>query len=177
MTYFYVYSPVDGYCTSKISTKEYCPGVGGGTHYVVGGSGFDYPMDLGFAAQPAWLDFIATSNIKSIRTTRRCGIMCPGSPSGGIDDALQIEMFTGLTGTGTMVAKLLFGHAASMVADDIYNAYSWNGLSRIDQLAYQPTGYVEDCYEGYQRTSKPPTSMATTPLSERARGRAAPIPA
>ncbi len=36
-----------------------------------------------------------------------------------------------------------------MVADDIYNAYSWNGLSRIDQLAYQPTGYVEDCYEGY----------------------------
>ena len=76
--------------------------MGGGTHYVVGGSGFDYPMDLGFAAQPAWLDFIATSNIKSIRTTRRCGIMCPGSPSGGIDDALQIEMFTGLTGTGTM---------------------------------------------------------------------------
>ena len=74
--------------------------------------------------------------------------MCPGSPSGGIDDALQIEMFTGLTGTGTMVAKVLFAHAASMVADDIYNCYSWNGKSRVDQLAYQPSGSA-DCYQGY----------------------------
>lgn len=150
MTYFYVYAPFYGYCTSKIATREYCPGVGGGTHYAVGGSGFDYPMDIGFQYGPSQLDFIASSNIHSIRTTRRNGIVCGGSATGGIDDALQIEMFTGLGGAGTMVAKLLYAHIKNPAADDIYNCYAWNGKSRIQNLGLQPSydPNYDGCYSG-----------------------------
>lgn len=148
MTYFYVYAPFYGYCTSNIGAREYCPGVNGTDHAIVGGSGFDYPMDIGFMYGPSQLDFVASSNIHSIRTTRRNGIVC--NASGGIGDALQIEMFTGLTGTGTMVAKLLYAHIKNPVADDIYNCYAWNGKSRIQNLGLQPAydQAYNGCYKG-----------------------------
>lgn len=147
MTYFYVHAPFSGKCTSKIATREYCTG---GQHKTMGGAGYDYPMDIGFLYEPSSLDFVGSSNILSIRTHPVYGRACADYAPAGLNDFMEISMYTGVAGTGTLVAKIIYGHIIPTRGDDTYNCYASNGKRVVQNLGMQPAdpGGYPNCYNG-----------------------------
>ena len=130
MPWYYAYSPVHGYCTSKISTQQYCPGVGGGPHPIVR-SGFNYPLDIVLSSPcPQRVDFVGTYTIRSIRVTKLPGVTCLGSVPGGIDDAVEIEMYQGQGAAGNVIGNVLFAHIRGVIPNGIYNTVpTGNGIT------------------------------------------------
>ncbi len=119
MPWYYVYSPLSGYCTSRISNQTYCSG---GPHAITGGSGFKLPLDLVISSPGVQrLDFWGSSNIGSIRTTRRSN-MCIVSPGTPWNDAVDVEMFTGPNASGSYIGTVRFGHIDSPIQNNIYNS-------------------------------------------------------
>ena len=144
--WYTVYSPVTGYCTSRLSDTTYCTG---GAHPIVGGTGYEYPLVIGFQTPGRQLlDFIGSTNIYRIKTIWRAGIVCADSPGGGIDDALEIEMYSGQNGDGTFIGKILYAHAYhDNPVNGTYNTYVSGNRRVVTGLAWQPIG-SHTCYQG-----------------------------
>lgn len=153
MPYYYLYSPTTGYSTSCLSSQTYCSSPCGPccqTHPVVGGVGFARPVDIGFYYGPQQLDFIATYTVKSIKTRRRYGIACVGSPGSPWDDALEIELFDQMQGLGRSIGKVIFAHVASMIGNGTYNTTQIDGIrGMVSDVAWQaPNSCSCSCYDG-----------------------------
>lgn len=114
MANYYVYSPLNGYTTSEIENNEYCDGVGGGTHWITGGSGFDRPIDIGFLDGAPYyysrqLDLVVSSNIQSAIFTQSTN-MCSSDPGSPWNTAVDVKLYTGTGGTGSLIGTVRYGH-------------------------------------------------------------------
>lgn len=114
MANYYVYSPLTGYTTSEIENNEYCDGVGGGPHSITGGSGFDRPIDVGFLDGAPYyysrqLDLVVSSNIQSAVFTQSTN-MCSSDPGSPWNTAVDLKLYTGTGGTGSLIGTVRYGH-------------------------------------------------------------------
>lgn len=150
MTWYYVYGPLHGYCTSCIEDRTYCSGDCGSCcqdHPIPLGGSWDVPIDLIINTPGAQrLDFYGSPSIGSIRTQRKLSVMCgSGTPSGAWWDAVQVDMYKGHNGTGAHIGGVLFGHCASPIANGTYNLT--NGVKT--GIGWTPTDTCScGCYIG-----------------------------
>jgi len=140
MPWYYSYSPVHGYCTSDVGNNNYCSG---GSHPTVL-SPFYNRADLILASPcPQRIDFVGSSNVLSIRTTRSYNVICGGSCGGGISDRLLIELFRVAVPSPSLsdrIGQIVIGHVNSIVANDVYYTYASAGKRRVDQLGWVARG-------------------------------------
>lgn len=81
----------------------------------------NYPTDISATGLTS-VALIASNTVKSFITTKHDGNSCGGTCTDpGIDDSLEVEMFTGLNGTGTSVGTVWYFHVSNRIADATRN--------------------------------------------------------
>ena len=157
MALYYVYSPISGTMTSCISEQKYRTLSGGCSCPCAGPHGTmlaNRPIDVG-GSPYTWLDLIVKAysgtQVYSVKTVRRYGVACTGSPGGGQDDAVEAWMYTGSGGGGTLIGKVVFGHVYNPIADGYHDTGTFP-LDTSKRILYSigqvPAGYTSGCYEG-----------------------------
>lgn len=138
MPWYTLYAPITGYCTSNIATGTYCPGVGGGSHPITGGSGFGRQLDL-VTSTPGLqqIDFNGSSNIGSIRVTNRSNMCLDSKVMSPWKNAVDLEMFTGPNASGGWIGTVRYGHITSWVPDTVYNTINGR-ITYIGRIAEAP---------------------------------------
>jgi len=112
-SYYYVYAPRSG---TNWGQATYCSN--GSTHTntstLCGGS----PMDIS-GPQGGAVTFYGSSLVKSIKTTQVSGV-CASDPAPW-NNGVNVNLYSGLNGTGTLIGCVGYGHLENRVANGTYN--------------------------------------------------------
>lgn len=139
MTY-YLESGISGEITSRLSI--YCPSTSGHVNFSGWANALDWATWNGGTQR---IECAPGVGIGSIKTYHRLGIGCLSECSNQPqDDAVEVHLYTGSGGSGTLVGKVLYVHVEDILVSDggTYN------VSGYVSIGWVPADACGSCYTG-----------------------------
>lgn len=145
MTY-YVYAPTTGRSWVK-PNSSYCYVTGNhpGTCGFSSTQSVSQPFDLGLVTNPT-CRLYTSSNILSVKTTRKDNCVCEGGACDNVNDAVQVDFYRGYNAT-LWLGAVLFAHLQfnSRPQDDTLNYPNFSGI-QLGTIV--PDDCNTSCYSG-----------------------------